>query len=196
MSLSDYFPEDRSKTPLFGSVSHHSISPLIKSSNFIRTPQAKQYDNERILEFEDGQNTIIDLDMLYGTEPETSIPAFDRGQKEMLKQVLVDLIDLSLNEYSMHYICHSELKLGTVYTTISEAVRVQLKDFYQYSISRMPFNLWSEVISDHTQVLINILPLTLQKDLIDMRYKFTKAYTKNKLVRLFSDFEKRKLFLC
>jgi hypothetical protein len=192
MSLSDYFPEDRSKTPLYGSVASQSVSPLIKSTNLIRTPKPKPYGNERILEFEDGQNTIIDLDMLYGSEPETNIPGFDRGQKEMFKQILVDLTDLSLNEYNMHYICHSDIKLGAPYSSIRNSISVQLKDFYEYSISRMPFNLWSEVISEHSQVLVNILPLTLQKDLIDMRQKFTKAYTKNRLNKLLVDFDKRK----
>jgi hypothetical protein len=60
--------------------------------------------NERIIEFEDGQHTIIDLDLLYGVEPKTNIPPFDRAQKEILKQILVDLVDISLNEYTMHYI--------------------------------------------------------------------------------------------
>lgn len=194
MSLSDYFPDSRSKTPLFGSITTHSVSPLLKSNNLIRTPKPKQYTAERILEFEDGQHTIIDLDMLYGEEPKTNIPGFDRGQKEMFKQILVDIIDISLNEYNMHYICHTDIKFGEPYETLRTTISNQLKDFFEYSISRMPFELWSDVISEHSQILINILPLTLQKDLIDMRQKFTKAYTKNKISKLIKEFEKGKSY--
>ena len=162
----------------------------------IRTPKPKKYANERILEFEDGQNTIIDLDMLYGVEPKTNIPGFDRREKEMFKQILIDLTDLSLNEYTMHYICHSEVKLGSPYESIRDNIESQLTDFFKYSVSKMPFSLWSEVISEHSQILMNVLPLTLQKELTDLRFKFTKKYIKNRLKKLQKEFEKRKFKLC
>lgn len=192
MSLSDYFSDGHSRTPLVGSLSIQSVSPMLKSINLTRTPKLKQITNERIIEFEDGQHSIIDLDMLFGSEPDTNIPSFDRAEKEIFKQILTDLTDLSLNEYTMHYICHSDIKLGTPFTSLKDSISTQLKEFFEYSISRIPFSLWSEVIVEHSQVLLNLFPLSLQKQLVDYRFKFTKAYTRNKIERLLKDFDKSK----
>lgn len=78
--------------------------------------------NERIIEFEDGQHSIIDLDMLYGEELKTNIPPFDRAEKEIFKQILVDLIDISLNEYNMHYICHTDVEMGKPFECIKSKI--------------------------------------------------------------------------
>lgn len=179
----------------FRSVNSHSVSPLLKSTYLIKTPKPRQFDNERLLEFEDGQNTIIDIDLLYGVEPKTKIPGLDRGEKEMLKQILVDMIDISLNEYNMHYIWHTDTKYGHPYTSIHDLLIGQIKDFYEYSIKRIPFDLWTEVIEEHSQILMGVLPLTLQKVLIDLRFKYTKAYTKHKMKTAMSEFNKRKFTL-
>lgn len=190
-SVSDYFPDRRDNSPLFRSAQMHSVSPMLKSINLIRTPQQKQASNERLLEFEDGHHTIIDVNMLYGEEPNTSIPGLDRSEKEMLKQILVDLIDLSLNEYNVHYICHTDASFGRPYTHLRNMINSQLNQFYKYSVERIPFSLWNQVISEHYQILINILPLTLQKDLIDLRYKFTRGYARSRIERNWKEFQKR-----
>ena len=157
-----------------------------------RTPKPQTMKNERIIEFEDGQHTIIDLDLLYGVEPKTNIPPFDRAQKEILKQILVDLVDISLNEYTMHYIWHTEIQLGNPYSSIKKKIFEQMKQFYEYSIQSMPFKLWSEVTSEHYQILINVFPLSLQKELTDMRLKYTRAYTRNKIEKCLKEFQRSK----
>lgn len=192
MSLSDYFPDRPVQSPLVTSLHSQSISPMLRSTNFARTPKPQQMKNERIIEFEDGQHTIIDLDLLYGAEPKTNIPAFDRAQKEILKQILVDLVDISLNEYTMHYICHTEIQLGSPYSSIKKKIFEQFKQFYEYGLQSMPFRLWSEVTSEHYTVLINVLPLSLQKDLTDMRLKYMRAYTRNKIEKSLKEFQRSK----
>lgn len=67
----------------------------------------------------------------------------------------------------------------------------QFKQFFKYSIEQMPFGLWNEVICEHYQILINILPRTLQKELIDMRMKFTKLYTQSRIGRNWKEFQKK-----
>lgn len=148
--------------------------------------------NERIIEFEDGQHSIIDLDLLYGEEPKTNIPGFDRAQKEIFKQILVDLIDISLNEYSMHYICHTDVQLGKPFESMRDQISAQFKSFYNYSVESMPFALWNEVISEHYQILMNILPLWLQKELVDFRTKFARAYTRRRVERNLKEFQKNR----
>lgn len=191
-SLSDYFPDRKDNSPMFHSAQIQSVSPMLKSNNLLKTPVSKEVmDNERILEFEDGQHTIIDINMLYGEEPKTSIPGFGRAQKEIFKQILVDLIDISLNEFNMHYICHTEVEFGRPYTYIKDMIVDQFKQFFKYSVERMPFGLWNEVIWEHYQILNNILPRTLQKELIDMRLKFTKAYARSRVERNWKEFQKK-----
>lgn len=191
-SLSDYFPDRPAQSPLVTSLHYQSVSPMLRSTNFARTPKPRQMKNERIIEFEDGQHTIIDLDLLYGAEPKTNIPAFDRAQKEILKQILVDLVDISLNEYSMHYICHTEIQLGGPYASVKKKVFDQFKQFFEYGLQSMPFRLWSEVTAEHYSVLINVLPLSLQKDLTDMRLKYMRAYTRNKIEKSLKEFQRSK----
>lgn len=173
-------------------VQTQSISPMLKSNNLIRTPKAKLEEggNERILEFEDGQHTVIDIDMLYGHEPETNVPGFDREQKEIFKQVLVDLLDISLNEYNVHYICHTDNEYGLPFEHMKGMICDQLKSFYKYSVERMPFNLWDEVIREHSTILHDILPLPLQKELVEMRFKFTKGYARSRIERNWKEFQK------
>lgn len=118
---------------MIGSLQMQSVSPMIKSTNLLKqTPKTKPIKNERLIEFEDGQHSIIDLDMLYGEEPKTNIPPFDRGQKEIFKQVLVDLIDISLTEYNMHYICHTDVELGRPFETIKKKISREIKSFYKF----------------------------------------------------------------
>jgi hypothetical protein len=190
-SLSDYFPDRKDHSPLFGSMHSHSVSPLLKSNHLIRTPKPEPLRNERVIEFEDGQQSIIDLDLLYGEEPKTDIPGFDRAHKEIFKQILVDLIDLSLNEYNIHYICHSEADLGFPFTSLCKKISEQFKLFYTYSIEKMPFGLWKQVTAEHYQILINSLPLWLKKELIDYRTKFTKKYVRSRIERNLKEFYKK-----
>jgi len=191
-SLSDYFPDRRGHSPLFASIQSQSISPMLKSNNLIRTPKPQPMKNERIIEFEDGQHSIIDLDLLYGEEPKTNIPGFDRSQKEIFKQILVDMMDLSLNEYSIHYVCHTEAKFGKPFNSLRTKVSEQLKNFYGYSVEHMPFALWKDVVAEHYQILINILPLCLKKELVDYRTKFTRIYVRSRIERNLREFDKLK----
>lgn len=165
---------------------------MLTSTNLIRTPKPKPTTNERILEFEDGQHTIIDVNLLYGEEPKTNIPGFNREEKEIFKQILVDLIDLSLHEYNVHYICHTEAEFGRPFSHLRSMISDQIKSFFKYSVEGMPFNLWNEVISEHYRLLIDILPLYMKKDLIDFRMKFTKAYTRSRIERNWKDFKRVK----
>lgn len=193
-SHSDYFPARNDNSPMVRTVQTQSISPMLKSNNLIRTPKTnlESEGNERILEFEDGQHTIIDIDMLYGHEPETNVPGFNREEKEIFKQILVDLLDISLNEYNVHYICHTDNQYGMPFEHMKGMVLDQIKSFFKYSVERMPFSLWDEVIREHYQILINILPLTMQKELVEMRFKFTKAYTRSRIERNWKEFQNRR----
>jgi hypothetical protein len=191
-SHSDYFPDRKDHSPMVRTVQTQSISPMLKSNNLIKTPKTNLQDggNERILEFEDGHHTVIDIDMLYGHEPETNVPGFDREQKEIFKQVLVDLLDISLNEYNVHYICHTDNEYGLPFEHMKGMVCDQLKSFFKYSVERMPFGLWDEVIREHFTILSNILPLPLLKELVEMRFKFTKGYARSRIERNWKEFQK------
>lgn len=101
-------------------------------------------------------------------------------------------MDISLNEYTMHYICHTEIQLGGPYMSIKKKIVDQLKQFFEYSVSSMPFGLWSQIVSEHFQILVNMFPLNLQKDLVDLRFKFMKAYTRNKIEKSLKEFQKMK----
>lgn len=192
MSLSDYQPDRQHRSPLFGSAQISSISPMLRSGNLTRTPKPQRMEDQRVIEFEDGQCSILDLDLLYGTEPKTDIPPFERSEKEIFKQMLIDLTDISLNEYTMHYICHTDVILGKPYNSVKTKISEELKKFYEYSVANMPFNLWIRIIDEHYQIMMNILPLTLQKTLVDLRTKFTQKYVKNKVERGLRDFERSK----
>mmetsp|Transcript_1559 Transcript_1559/g.1851 ORF Transcript_1559/g.1851 Transcript_1559/m.1851 type:complete len:334 (-) Transcript_1559:567-1568(-) len=166
------------------------MSPMMKSVNVTMTPKPTQPDSERIVEFEDGKHTVIDLDLLYGRESQTGAPPFERARREMCRLLLVDLLDLSLDEYSAHYVCHSEARLGSPVTSIRARVGEQLRQFFEDGVKTAPFGLWSQVAAEHHQALAGVLPLWLRKDLVDMRARLTRAYARNKLEKSLKEFHK------
>lgn len=130
---------------------------------------------------EDGNNFVLDIEMMYGKELEYKIPNIRKQDKECIKQILIDVMDLSMNEYTMHYILHSENKFMTPYQDLKNRINNELFKFYKTSCESTPFKLWSEIIDEHCLILSNFLPVTILKELHEYRFTFVKKYTKNRI---------------
>lgn len=130
---------------------------------------------------EDGNSFILDIDVMYGKEQDYQIPNIIKRDKECIKQILIDVMDISMNEYTMHYILHSENEFMTPFVDLKKKISEELLGFYKTSVTKIPFKLWSEVIHEHFEILSNFLPVSILKELNEYRFTFVKKYTKNRI---------------
>lgn len=179
-SLSDYFTSSIGKECASGGF-RSMVSPMLSQIKLGPNDMKNSFEDMSMTDQDIERHSILDLEMMFGEEIETNLPNFDRSDKESLKQIIIDVIDLSLNEYSMHYICHSENEFLTPYNDLRSKIKGELFRFYKSSIERIPFKLWSEVIEDHCKILTAFLPITLQKEIYEYRISFVRKYTKNRI---------------
>lgn len=189
-SLSDYFNSsvtDNESHSGFRSMISPSISGIKPSAPYSR----KSYWNRNMM-IQDRQNeSYLEI---FNHEIDTNLPNFLISDKESFKQILIDVMDLSLNEYSIHYVNHSENTFQSPYKDLRNKVKDELFNFYKSSIESTPFKLWSEIIDEHCRILCTFLPVTLQKELHEYRLNFVKKYTKNRIgfqLKGFSEFSKK-----
>ena len=189
-SLSDYF-----NSSIGDDESHlgfrSMINPNITTIKPLHYNSRKSYWNKAKM-IQDGQNDSI-LGM-FSQEIDTNLPNFSVSDKESFKQILVDIMDLSLNEYSIHYINHSENDYQSAYKDLWNKIKDELFRFYKSSIESTPFKLWSELIDEHWRILWSFFPVTLQKELHEFRINFVKKYTKNRVgvqLKGYSEFSKK-----
>lgn len=157
------------------------VSPSLSGINMNPEELKTSYGDIVMTDQEDEHNFVLDLEMMYGKDVESNIPNIEKQDKECLKQILVDVMDLSMNEYSMHYILHSENEYMTPFTHLKSKIKDEMFKFYKSSCESIPFKLWSEIISDHCQILSTFLPVSLLKELHEHRFNFVKKYTKNRI---------------
>lgn len=141
---------------------------------------------------EDEHSFVLDLDLLYGNDPDTLIPNIDKQHRECIKQILVDVVDLSLNEYSMHYISHSENEYMAPFNDLKSKVKNELFKFYKSSCESIPFKQWSEMIDEHSKILGGFMPVTIMKELHEYRFSFMTKYTKNRIKSQLKKFSQNK----
>ena len=129
----------------------------------------------------DQYNEVDSVLGLVYKEIETKLPKFCSKEKDVFWQLLTDVVDLSMNEYSVHFIKHSENDYMAPYTDLSDKIKKELLRFYIKTIKSTPFKLWSEVIDEHWKILSSIFPVALQKELHEQRLSFVKKYTKERV---------------
>ena len=189
-SLSDYFNSsatDDQNHSGFRSMISPSISGIRPSAPYSR----KSYWNRDMMMQDSENESYLQI---FSNEIDTNLPNFSISDKESFKQILIDIMDLSLNEYSIHYINHSENEFQSPYKDMRNKIKDELFRFYKSSIESAPFKLWSEIIDEHWKILCTFLPITLQKELYEFRFTFVKKYTKNRIgfqLKGFSEFSKR-----
>ena len=190
-SLSDYFTSSVGKAPNRGG--YRSMVPPMLSTIKLSPSESKNSYEDIIMTDQDNEcNSVLDLEMMYGEELECNIPNIDKQDKECVKQILIDVIDLSLNEYSMHYILHSENEFMSPFQDLKKKVKDELFKFYKLSSESTPFKLWSELIDEHCKVMNTFLPISLQKELYEYRFHFVKKYTKNRVKFQLNEFTEKK----
>lgn len=126
-------------------------------------------------------NYILDIDMMYGKEVESKIPSIGKQERECIKQIIIDVMDISMNEFSMHYILHSDNEYMAPFKDLKKRIVQELFEFYKTSCENVPFKLWSEIIDEHSKVLSDVLPVSILKDLNKHKFNFVRKYTKNRI---------------
>lgn len=146
-SLSDYFNGSLRKSPESGFNS--MVSPSLTKINVNQEETKNSFGDITMADQEDEHNFILDIEMMYGKQSDSQILNIDKQDKECIKQILVDVMDLSMNEYSMHYILHSENEYMTPFRDLKNRLKEELFEFYKSSCESIPFKIWSEIISEH-----------------------------------------------
>lgn len=178
-SLSDYFNGSFRKSP--GNGFNSMVNPLLTKINVNQEETKNSIGDITMTDQEDEHNFILDIEMMYGKQSDSQILNIERQDKECIKQILVDVMDLSMNEYSMHYILHSENEYMTPFRDLKNRLKEELFEFYKSSCESIPFKIWSEIISEHCITLSSFLPNCLLKELHEHRLSFVKKYTKNRI---------------
>jgi hypothetical protein len=179
-SLSDYFSSSLRRSPE-DSGFNSMVSPLLTRIH-VNGEETKEINHDiSMTDQEDEHGFIADLDMMYGRQDDSKIPNFDKQEKECLKQILADVMDISMNEYSMHYVLHSETEFMKPFKDLKNKIKEELFKFYKSSCESTPFKIWSEVVDEHCTILTSFLPACLLKELHEYRFNFVKKYTKNRI---------------
>ena len=177
-SLSDYFTRSVGKSSGSGGI-HSMVSPMLSTIK-LNPNETKNSNNDIIMiDQEEECNSVIDMEMFYGEEDPNSL-SFDKQDKEAVKQILADIMDISMHEYSMHYVWHSENEYLTPFRDLKSKIKDEILRFYKFT-KNIPYKLWSEIASEHTRVLSNFLPVPLLKEIYDFRFYFAKKYTKHRI---------------
>jgi hypothetical protein len=168
------------------------VSPMLSGINLTHEEMKNSYVDMFMTDQEDESNFVLDLEMMYGDEMDSNIPNLEKQEREAIKQTLVDVMDLSMNEYSMHYILHSENEYMTPFKDLKSKIKNEFFKFYKSSCESMPFKLWSEVIDEHCKILSTFLPVTILKELYEYRINFVEKYTKNRIKAQLKKFSEKK----
>lgn len=190
-SLSDCFKSSVGKAHNTGTF-RSMVSPMLSGIKMTNDEPKNSFVDAMMTDQEDENNYVLDLEMMYGNEVDSNIPNMEKQQRECLKQILVDVTDLSMNEYSMHYISHSSNEYMAPFNDLKSKIKSELFRFYKSSCESIPFKLWSEIIDEHCEILSTFLPISIQKELNEYRLNFVQKYTKNRIKVQLKKFSEKK----
>ena len=179
-TLSDYFNSSRRQSEE-GNGFNSMVNPNLSQFNIDVKGLKNSYRDIPMTDQEDKKSYILDIDMMYGKEIESKIPSIGRQERECIKQIIIDVMDISMNEYSMHYVLHSENEFMTPFKDLKKRIKKEFFKFYKTSCESIPFKLWNEIITEHCTVLSTFLPSWIMKDLHKHKFYFVKKYIKNRI---------------
>jgi len=179
-SLSDYFSKSQRGSET-GEGFKSMLNPRLSEINVKAKDLKSSFCDAKMDNQDEELSYLLDIDMMYGKEYDSNIPSIGREGKECFKQTIIDVMDLSMNEFSMHYILHSENEYMAPFTDLKKRIEEELFKFYKTSCQKVPFKLWSEIIEEHSIILSDILPVSLLKELNKHKFSFVKKYTKNRI---------------
>ena len=179
-TLSDYFNSSRRQSEE-GNGFNSMVNPNLSQFNIDVKGLKNSYRDIPMSDQEDKKSYILDIDMMYGKEIESKIPSIGRQERECIKQIIIDVMDISMNEYSMHYVLHSENEFMTPFKDLKKRIEKEFFKFYKTSCESIPFKLWNEIITEHCTVLSTFLPSWIMKDLHKHKFYFVKKYIKNRI---------------
>ena len=88
-----------------------------------------------IVDMGDGQQTLVDIDALYASEAKTRVPDIPWVDKVCLTHALNDFLDMSLHEYSVHYISHTQMPADGPFPDIAREVLECSDNFFKATAS-------------------------------------------------------------
>jgi hypothetical protein len=189
-SLSDYFSRSSAGKSSDSSGFKSMVSPML--STIMNPSDSKNSHDDYIMgDQEDESHSVIDLELFYGKDVDDNTLKFDKQGKETVKQIVVDIMDISMHEYSMHYNMHSENEYLTPFSDLKSRIKHEILDFYKKSNQKIPYKLWSEIVSDHTRILQGFLPISILKEVYEYRFYFVKKYTKFRIQRQLKGFNQQ-----
>lgn len=157
------------------------MNPMLSAMNLNHEETKNSFADMVMTDQEDEHDYVMDLEMMYGKQEDTKIPNMEKPDRECIKQILIDVMDISLHEYSIHYILHSENEYMTPFKDLKSKLKHEIFKFYRTSCESTPFKLWSEIVDEHCKILSTFFPVTLLKELHEHRFNFVKKYTKNRI---------------
>jgi len=157
------------------------ITPMLSEINVKVDDLQNSFRDAEMSDQEDEMNYILDIEMMYGKEYDSNIPSIGRQEKECIKQIIIDVMDISMNEFSMHYILHSDNDYMVPFRDLKKRIERELFKFYKTSCENVPFKLWSEIIEEHSIILSEILPVSILKELNKHKFSFVQKYIKNRI---------------
>lgn len=146
--MSDYFSGSVGKGQRINAF-NSMANPMLSAMNLNHEESKNSIEDLAMTDQEDEHSFILDIEMMYGKEVDTKIPNIAKQDKECIKQILIDVMDLSLHEYSIHYVLHSENEYMRPFTDIQKKLKNEIFKFYKSSCESTPFKLWSEIIEEH-----------------------------------------------
>jgi hypothetical protein len=157
-SLSDYFKGSNTKSQEDNGF-NSMVNPMLSRFNINQEDTKNSIGDLAMTDQEDEHNFILDIEMMYGKESDSQVLSIERQDKECITQILADVMDLSIHEYSMHYILHSENEYMTPFRDLKNRIKEEIFKFYKSSCESIPFKIWSELINEHCLTLSSFLPV-------------------------------------
>lgn len=155
------------------------VSPMLSTIR-VNNDAKNVSDDVNMTDQEDEIHSVVDLNLLYGKDEEEGLN-FVKQDKETVKQILIDVKDISMHEYSMHYVLHSENEYLAAYKDLISKIKDEIFSFHKKLLESIPYRLWNEVVSEHTKILSNFLPVSVLKEVYEYRFYFARKYTKNRI---------------
>ena len=109
------------------------ITPRLSEINMKVDGLKNSFCDVQMTDSESEMNYILDIDMMYGKEYESKIPSIGKQERECIKQTLIDVMDISMNEFSMHYILHSDNEYMAPFRDLKKRIEHELFKFYKTS---------------------------------------------------------------
>lgn len=188
-SLSDCF--SRSVGLSSESSNYNSMmSPMLSTMNVKAGESGNSNDDAIMGDQENESHSVIDLDIFYGKYDDDNTLKFDKQGKETIQQIVIDIMDLSMHEYSMHYNKHSENEYLSPFCDLKSRIKHEILDFYKKFNQRIPYKLWSDIIAEHTSILEGFMPISIMKEVYEYKFYFVKKYTKYKISKHLNGFNK------